>query len=395
VANILLTWELGSGLGHIAELKPVAAELSQQGHVVVAALRNLSSATKSLQGVQVRLLPAPCAAPVNRGNAGPIATHPELVLNTGFGDADELLSLYSAWRTIYSYVQPDVIVANFSPIALLAARGTPAKVVTLGTGFECPTPLSPYPDWRPELGTDTRRHLQIEANVLANANLVLKQHGESPMSTLADLYRDVDETMLLTYPELDPFGERPDANYFGVWPDPPGITPKWPLGVGPRVFAYLRPLTGVENVLAMLRDKGTPAILRMPSAPESLQRRFDAPNLRWEPEFLDMEAVLSQCDLGICHASHVMSASMLHAGKPILMFPPYLEQGLTAMKIASRHAGIFSSMEDPSHFTQAFDSLLTDPVYRASAEEFARKYPSERRKQRVDEAIDRVLRLLP
>lgn len=395
MAHILLTWELGSGLGHIAELKPVAAGLSQQGHVVVAALRNLSSASKSLRGVQVRLLPAPYAAAVNRGDAGPIATHPELLLNTGFGDVDELQTLYAAWRTIYSYVQPDVIVTNFSPIALLASRGTPAKVVALGTGFECPAPSSPYPDWRPELGADPKRHLQFEAHVLSNANLVLKQHGEPPINTLADLYQDVDETLLLTYPELDPFGARPGANYLGVWPDPPGLIPKWPLGTGPRVFAYLRPLPGVENVLAMLRDKGTPAILRMPNAPESMQREFDSPNLHWEHDFLDMKAVLSQCDLGICHASHLMSASMLHAGKPILMFPPYLEQGLTAMKIASRHAGIFSSMEDPTHFTHAFETLLTDPTYRASAEEFARKYPSERRKQRVEEAIKRITRLLP
>jgi UDP:flavonoid glycosyltransferase YjiC (YdhE family) len=395
VANILLTWELGSGLGHIAELQPVAAGLAQQGHVVVAALRNLSSASKSLRGVQVRLLPAPYAAVVNRGDAGPIATHPELLQNTGFGDVDELQSLYSAWRTIYSYVQPDAIVANFSPIALLAARGTPAKVVVLGTGFECPGLSSPYPNWRPELDADLKRYLKIEADVLANANLVLKKHGEPPMSALADLYRDVDETLLLTYPELDPFGQRPGANYLGVWPDPPGIKPKWPQCAGPRVFAYLRPLLGVQNVLAMLRDKGAATILRIPHVPESLQREFDAPNLHWEHEFLDMEATLRQCDLGICHASHVMSASMLHAGKPILMFPPFLEQGLTAMKIASRHAGVFSSMEDPAHFTNAFGALLTDLTYRASAEEFSRKYPSERRKQRVEEAVERIARLLP
>jgi UDP:flavonoid glycosyltransferase YjiC (YdhE family) len=394
MATVLLTWELGSGLGHMELLRPVGAGLTVRGHRVLIALKNLAFAGKIFAGIDLQFLSAPTRYGSLPGDAESIATYPQLLHSAGFGDQGELATLVAAWRTLYDYVHPDVIVANFSPVAMLAARGMPAKVVNIGSGFECPIPGQPFPDWRPELGSDPAALQEVEDQILANANAVLAKNGQPPLDIIVDLYRDVDATILRTYAELDPFSPRPGADYLGIWPDPPGQLPHWPAGAGARVFAYLRPLPGIRNLLSMLRAKGGPTILRMPNAPDDLLRDFSSPNLHWERNFLDMDATLRECDLGICHASLVMSAAMLHAGKPILMFPPYLEQGLTAMSIARRHAGILSTLEDPQHFEAAFDTLVNDRTYTASADEFARKYPSECRQARVDEAVERVLRLL-
>ena len=48
MARILLTWELGGGLGHLMNLRPLAEGLTRRGHRVVAALRDLSSARQFL-----------------------------------------------------------------------------------------------------------------------------------------------------------------------------------------------------------------------------------------------------------------------------------------------------------------------------------------------------------
>ena len=44
VARILFTWELGGGLGHLANMAPLAEGLAQAGHQVYVALRDLTSA---------------------------------------------------------------------------------------------------------------------------------------------------------------------------------------------------------------------------------------------------------------------------------------------------------------------------------------------------------------
>jgi hypothetical protein len=59
MATILLAWELGGGLGHFMNLRPVADGLARRGHRVVAALRDLSSARRFLPNQDVTLLQAP------------------------------------------------------------------------------------------------------------------------------------------------------------------------------------------------------------------------------------------------------------------------------------------------------------------------------------------------
>lgn len=390
MASFLLTWEFGSGLGHMALLEPVARGLVERGHRVVLALKNFASANRIFSVLQVELLPTPASSGSIPNRHDPISTFPQLLHNVGFGNQEDLQTLASAWQTIYRLVQPNVLVCNFSPIAMVAARRLPLKIVTLGTGFESPAVCHPYPDWRPELKNDPNELLKHEQFVMDSANAVLDALGHRRLNQLSDLYRDVDETILLTYPEIDPFGERNGTDYFGTWPDPRGKQPAWPKEGNMRAFVYLRPLKGIENVLELLSNSGLSVILRIPGATESLRKKFKGSNLHWEDDFIDLQATLQQCDFGICHASHTMSAAMLHAGKPIFMLPPFLEQGLTAMKIAKRKAGIISTMEDPQHLRDSLERLMQESIYYESAQEFAKKYPTERRRERVVEAVERI-----
>lgn len=44
MATVLVTWELGGGLGHLLPLEPLVRGLSERGHRVAVALRDLSRA---------------------------------------------------------------------------------------------------------------------------------------------------------------------------------------------------------------------------------------------------------------------------------------------------------------------------------------------------------------
>jgi hypothetical protein len=48
MATVLLTWELGAGIGHLMNLRPIGEELVKRGHRVIAAVRFLSRAQEIL-----------------------------------------------------------------------------------------------------------------------------------------------------------------------------------------------------------------------------------------------------------------------------------------------------------------------------------------------------------
>ena len=50
MGSVLLTWELGAGLGHLVNLLPLARGLAERGHRVTAMLRDLSQAEKVFTG---------------------------------------------------------------------------------------------------------------------------------------------------------------------------------------------------------------------------------------------------------------------------------------------------------------------------------------------------------
>ena len=70
-------------------------------------------------------------------------------------------------------------------------------------------------------------------------NEVLGSSGAAPLAGLADLFGDV-EQMLCTLPELDHYGSRGAAAYWGpCFETQSGTQAEWPAGKGKRVLAYL------------------------------------------------------------------------------------------------------------------------------------------------------------
>jgi hypothetical protein len=177
MARVLLTWELGGGLGHLMNLRPLAVALAARGHRVFLAAGDLSrvpgvfagsSGQWSVVGDQLAPgsargseAPSPRPSPTGRGSEGEITvlaapwktartktvetivTYADLLLNIGFGDGDSFTVHQQAWRNLYDLVKPDVLICDHSPSALLAARGQSFAVATVGTGFFTPVDESP------------------------------------------------------------------------------------------------------------------------------------------------------------------------------------------------------------------------------------------------------------
>jgi hypothetical protein len=316
------------------QMMPLATDLTAAGHCVVVALRHLERAVNIFGRAGVFFLPAPHAAP---SPAPPrfrqAAAFGPFLANLGFGDDDALFGLASAWRNLIRSAGPDLIVCDHSPTALLAARAFPeAKRAVVGSGFCVPPQIGATEDeiaaapaprpWgvlRPRVAAaDPAPALAVEAEVLSRVNWVLGEWGQPPMQGLAQLYSEVDETFLTTFPELDHFGMRDGTGYWGpvLSSTDGGEAPEWPQASGKKVFVYLKPSPAAGDVLAALKRLKCPTLAYLDGATPAVRKRLESSTLHVAERRIDVAAASRECDLAVLNGGHGVSCEMLLAGKP-------------------------------------------------------------------------------
>ncbi len=394
MANVLLTWELGAGLGHLATLAPLVKGLHDRGHRVFAALRDLSRAEGMFPDSEVSFLQAPFRSRRDGRRIDPLRTFAHIMFCNGFAEVGELRAMVGAWRNLLEYVRPDLIVFDHSPTALLAARGCQAKRALIGTGFCSPPDVSPWPDLRPWLPDDSERLHQAEMRVLDNANRVLETFGQPLLQRLGQLYGDVDENFLMTFAELDAYPDRPSGQYLGVWPNAGGKAPVWPEGGGKRIFAYLKQFQALPRLLALLNEMVCPTIVYGDGINPKLRRRFQSATLQMETDRLDLDRAAAECDLAILNGTHGTTASMLLAGTPILQIPLFLEQGLNSRAMERLGAGLTAAPNRPEQIAVRLMRLMDSHQHVEAAKQFATGHADFSPQRQIDALVDRADELL-
>jgi UDP:flavonoid glycosyltransferase YjiC (YdhE family) len=402
MASIFLAWELGAGLAHVMQLLPFAEHFAPPAHCVFAAACKLPSAGVPLGRAGAHLLQAPQGPGPGPGFRRPVS-FAHVMVAAGFGADRELIALATAWRTLYKLTRPDVIVFDHSPVALLAARGLPAKRVVIGPGFFCPPDRAPMPpmDGRVPKGADRAalddRLRADEAAIVARCNRLLDYWKAPRLDRLSQLYADADETLLTTFRELDHYGGRgDDARYDGPVIGTGGAEPQWPDGAGPRVYAYLKPSPALPHVLAALRDRGCPTLVSPDGIPRAVREQFACATVRFETRRLDLARVGAACDLAVLNGNHGTTCAMLLAGRPILQLPRTLEQAITARAVAGMGAGaVVGAKADAEAVRGALDGMLADDRYARAAGAFATGHAGLTPHGQRAVMVARVERLLP
>jgi hypothetical protein len=385
-----MCWELGSGIGHMANLKPIAEELVRRGHTVSVALRDLARARVVFGDLNINYWQAPLKLSTGPDKVAAPFAYVHLLQNVGCGDFEELITLTSAWRAIYAAAEPDVVLFDYSPTAMVAARGCGFRRAILGSGFFCPPAGPTLPIVRPDLPVDMDQLRQHEADVLIQVNRVLDSWSGPRLDHLSDLFGDVDETFLLTFAELDHFGPRKDVRYWGVPPFDGGDPFTWPNASGSRIFAYLKPSRGLPGLLQLLATWQFPTVVYADGIEPRLMQQHASHSLHFSSRPLDMRQVAAECDLAIINANHATLAMLLRAGKPAFLMPPFIEQYLLARQVCQQAYCEFSSPHDAKSIESELRKMLSSTRYSDAATRFAAKYAGYDGSRAVAELASRI-----
>jgi len=197
----------------------------------------------------------------------------------------------------------------------------------------------------------------------------------------------------LTYRELDHYPQRSAAQYWGCWSNIGGVAPKWPEGAGKKIYAYLKPFDGLPRLLSLLRELRCPTLVFASGIDPRLIRQFQCDTLRFETKPLDLEQTAQQCDVAIVHGGHGTTASLLRAGKPLLVLPFHLEQALTGAAVRRMGAGLSARMRRPEEVAVKLMNLLHEPKYAQAAGRFAHRHADQEPSDQVQRMIRRVAEL--
>jgi UDP:flavonoid glycosyltransferase YjiC (YdhE family) len=369
--KVFYAWEIGEDLGHITQFLPLALELRRRGHDVVTALRELPRAENIIGRHGITMLQAPMWQGDLLDPPQPLS-YAEILFFFGYIDASRLIAMIKAWIGLISLIEPDIIIADHAPTALVAARVLGMPRTTMGPGFFLPPATAPLPNMRPWLNVSPERLILSDQRVLSTINVVLDTLSAQPLERLSDIF-DCSKHFLTTFPELDPYRSRSPMQYYGPILGPAeGAVPEWPQGRGPKVFAYLKPhyqeLEEVFDTLAAFECRSAAFIGGLPT-----QIQNKTISISHRP--YDIKRAALECNFGVCHGGHGTTCELLLKGKPLLLLPMQLEQYLTARRVSDAGAGVIVDRENPHRdFRAAVDQLINNPNLARRAREFAERY---------------------
>ncbi len=347
MAHIVLAWELGGGYGHLTRLHVVASELLDVGHKVSLIARSKQSAEAVFSNLDIPVYQSPFYNKPIPNSLEQTPAYVHVLFNVGYGHQAILNRLVSSWYELLCRLSPDMVIADHAPTALMVSRDMDIPRINYGDGFTCPAPTSPLPVLHHSITTDGAK--ADEAIVLGLCNQALSDQGLSPMATLGDIYQ-VDETFLMTFPALDHLGHREQMHYAGIFENHSQGEPVcWPQVDGPKVFAYLKSQSHLDEQLQLLAECRLSVVVYVKDMPVALTNKYGSvEHMQLVSRPVCIGSVLEQADFVLSHGGHQLSAQCVKAGIPQVHLPLNLEQQLLAARCHKTGSSIFGENHELS-----------------------------------------------
>ena len=394
-ARVLLCCEAGGGRGHETTLATVARALSPE---------------TPRQAILPRLTHAGILEPLcDRVDRGPhlsrLAQPPRVsglswanwLLMRGFADPETLKMRFNWWCESLRAIKPGLVVADFAPTALMAARALGVPTIETGAAFGLPPSSLPhFPDLlTPEQATAHGTKLKDaprpdEAEICDVINQTLGPFGLPQLEALPQIYA-ADLALPRGIDLWDPYAQ---------WRARPLLMPIESLpplkhGEGTEIFVYLQPdaLAAPDICEALRRLPFAARLVTSGPSEDSLQIIATNPSLVIEPAPLSYDQIVARSRLILCAGQAGTLGLAVLAGIPVLALPIEHEQ----MSNAVRAAGQLESCRSIPKTQRSADSIMdtiSEMCTQSELAEVAQAHAKNLRRQYEESALESYRRLL-
>lgn len=391
MAHILLGWEFGGNRGHATALLSIADALQRRGHRISFALQRVDAlASGQLRGAPV--WPAPVTPRLLINTSRPRSGHPQsmgdIAARLGFDDREIVEALVRAWRQLLDAIRPDLVISDYGPVLLTAARG---RVPTIGTGTAFSTPPSPM-DRFPSLTGEPP--VFDEEEVLEAVNGALRRLGIARLAHFPEIFAASRE-LGGSFMEFDPYAEWRTEPL--VMPMLRGGQPALAAGGGEEVFVYMPEQVQLEAALwkGLVRS-GLPVRVHAANSNAALERGLAEMGLRVEPEPLPFAGIAERSRLVISHGGHGFVCSALLTGLPQVICHFDLEKQIYARAITDMAVGGMVPMLqiEPEAFAASLVQVYRDDALAARAHAAAQGFQTRYDRAKEESVADAAEALL-
>jgi len=335
--SVLLAWEQGRGLGRFGPPLEIADRLAALAAARGIELRCYLALRESVYARQAAgdsphaFLTAP-----RREQWAPILSHTgsygDRLAGMGFVESGTLPALLTAWDDVFALTGPDLLIADDSPTAILAARQA-IPVAAIGNGYTLPpSTLDSFPPLRARASTT-----YAEPGILEVVNTALQSRCRTPLPSLPSLL-DAEVRGVFSLPQLDPYAAMRTERVLGAYGK--GLAPA-PLPGAPRIFygTYAQ-LEGVELVASVLADSGAALSAHLRGAPSAAARFLSLRGADVLDPGQELVPAIVEASLVVAHGLTGVVQLALALGRPLLVLPTDDETRLLGGQIANLGAGL-------------------------------------------------------
>ena len=361
MATILLTTEIGRTYGHASHLLRVGSLLGNRGHKLVAACTSVVNSASILSAAGIPVLQAP-VWPTLRDDR--FAGYGDRLTQFGFISPDGLGLLLDSWQSLFDLVKPDLLVADHSPVAVLAGYGSiPTAHIGNATVLP-PTHLPEFPRLDPNVD-----EVVDQGSLLRSVQAVQHRRGRPVPSTLPALFASPARA-IFAFDEFDPYHDARTEKLLGpieAMPIPTAMPPTQ------RIFAYLGGDRSEVGVWAgALLDTGAEIECHIRDDTGLISRYLSRHGALVHKQPAPLPEVIARCNLVVSNGSLVVAESALAGGRPHFGLPVSMETQTNSNVAARLGTGAwFDSGAPRGEISAAIRAALNDKEMAERAQSYA------------------------
>ncbi len=319
--RILLACEGGTGLGHVGNLRSIAEALGSAFSFdgcyyleqPLEVLEPVCDAVFRCPGMIVRKRPKPDWADERNWSWA------NFLASCALDRPDVLAQAMLWWRSVIISRKIDLVVSDYAPRAMLAARTLGVPVAVTGTSYSVPPDgLAHFP----ALMSRDAATFADEERLMASINAVCTIRGMEPLRHLPDMY-DCAVKLPRGLNSLDP--------YEGIRTEPllprPSTYGREMAGSGNEIFVYLSHIAADPSfMLDALTELGAPVRAYIPWLDAERTAGLRAKGILVEDNPLESDDIARRSRLMVLYGQPATMTLGLAAGLPQMAFPQHFEQ---------------------------------------------------------------------